>query len=63
MVIFGVAIQEDADLIAMTTHGRTGLARLAMGSVAEEIARASPCPLLVQRMESREARAPRGEAA
>jgi nucleotide-binding universal stress UspA family protein len=64
MVIFGVAIQENADLIAMTTHGRTGLSRLALGSVAEEIARASPCPLLVQRMESLEAaKAPRIEAA
>lgn len=35
------------DLIAMTTHGRTGLRRLAMGSVAEGVIRHSRVPVLV----------------
>jgi nucleotide-binding universal stress UspA family protein len=34
------------DLIVMGTHGRTGLARLLMGSVAEAVLRKSPCPVL-----------------
>ena len=34
------------DLIVMGTHGRTGLGRLLMGSVAEEIVRKAPCPVL-----------------
>lgn len=38
-----------AGLIACTTHGRSGLARLFLGSVAEEILRHAPCPLLVRR--------------
>ncbi len=40
----------DADLIALTTHGRTGLERLLLGSVAEEVLRHAPCPLLVVRV-------------
>jgi nucleotide-binding universal stress UspA family protein len=34
------------DLIVLGTHGRTGLSRLAMGSVAEEIYRRASCPVL-----------------
>jgi len=37
------------DVIVMTTHGRTGLARLAMGSVAEQVLQTSPVPLLLTR--------------
>ncbi len=37
------------DLVAMNTHGRTGLARALYGSVAENVLRRSPCPLLLQR--------------
>jgi nucleotide-binding universal stress UspA family protein len=36
-----------ATLIAMATHGRTGLARTAMGSVAADVVRHAPCPVLV----------------
>ena len=36
----------DANLIVMGTHGRTGLGRLLMGSVAEAVSRRSPCPVL-----------------
>jgi nucleotide-binding universal stress UspA family protein len=38
-----------ADLIVVGTHGRTGLARLALGSVAERVAALAPCPVLVVR--------------
>jgi len=35
-----------ADLLVMGTHGRSGLGRLVMGSVAEEVFRQAPCPVL-----------------
>ncbi len=38
-----------ASMIAMATHGRTGLPRVVLGSVAMEIARHAPCPVLVHR--------------
>jgi nucleotide-binding universal stress UspA family protein len=38
--------QEQIDLIVMGTHGRTGLARMMMGSVAEEVYRQATCPVL-----------------
>lgn len=34
-------------LIVMGSHGRTGMARLRLGSVAEDVVRASPCPVLI----------------
>ena len=37
------------NLIAMTTHGRGGLERLLLGSVAEEVVRKAPCPVLLVR--------------
>ena len=40
---------QDADLIAMTTHGRTGLARITLGSVAAHLLHATPCPVLLLR--------------
>lgn len=39
-----------ADLIAMTTHGRSGLGRIVRGSVAEEVLRHAQCPVLVVRL-------------
>ncbi|MGO9267066.1 MAG: universal stress protein [Candidatus Binataceae bacterium] len=41
-----IAEQVDADLIVMKTHGRKGLAHMIMGSVAEEVVRSAPCPVL-----------------
>jgi universal stress protein A len=41
-----VAEEEGAELIVMGTHGRTGLLRLLMGSVAEAVVRRAPCPVL-----------------
>ncbi|MBI3854411.1 MAG: universal stress protein [Planctomycetes bacterium] len=38
-----------ASLLCMTTHGRSGLARILLGSVAEEVVRKAPCPVLLQR--------------
>ena len=38
--------REHVDLVVMGTHGRTGLSKLVMGSVAEEVFRKSPCPVL-----------------
>lgn len=37
------------DLVCMTTHGRSGLSRFFLGSVAEEIMRNSPCPVFIRR--------------
>jgi nucleotide-binding universal stress UspA family protein len=45
-VILRVAHATPCDLIVMGTHGRTGLGRLLMGSVAEEVVRKAPCPVL-----------------
>ncbi len=44
--ILQVAKDAHCDLIVMGTHGRTGLSRLLMGSVAEEVLRKAPCPVL-----------------
>lgn len=41
-----------ADLIVMGTHGRSGLAHMFLGSVAEEIARSASCPILTIRPEA-----------
>jgi universal stress protein A len=38
-----------SSLIVMGTHGRTGLAHLLMGSVAEQVVRTAPCPVLTVR--------------
>lgn len=44
-----LAAEIDADLIVVGTHGRRGLSRLLLGSVAEGIVRLGPCPVLVVR--------------
>jgi nucleotide-binding universal stress UspA family protein len=40
-----------ADLIAMTTHSRSRLGRLVFGSVADDVLRNSPCPVLIVRVD------------
>jgi len=40
---------EDFDLLVMGTHGRTGMAHLLMGSIAESLVRVAPCPVLTVR--------------
>jgi nucleotide-binding universal stress UspA family protein len=44
--IVRAASDEHADLIVIGTHGRTGLDRLLLGSVAERVVRRAPCPVL-----------------
>ncbi len=48
--IIAEAERHPATLLAMTTHGRTGALRWALGSVAESVLRACACPMLVQRV-------------
>jgi len=47
--IVRIAGEEGAEVIVLGTHGRTGLTRILMGSVAEAIVRRAPCPVLVYR--------------
>ncbi|MDR7554588.1 MAG: universal stress protein [Armatimonadota bacterium] len=47
--ILEVAKEIGADLIVMGTHGRTGLAKVLFGSVAEHVVRHSPVPVLTVR--------------
>jgi nucleotide-binding universal stress UspA family protein len=54
--IVRVAKEENVDMIVMGTHGRTGLLRLLMGSVAELVVRRAHCNVLTVRQ-------PEGEAA
>ena len=49
---FGIleyALECGADLIAMATHGRAGLARVALGSIADKVLRSTSVPLLLKR--------------
>ena len=41
-----VKLSAEADLVVMGTHGRTGLPRLVLGSVAERVVRLAKCPVL-----------------
>lgn len=41
--------ERDIDLVTLTTHGRTGIKRFLLGSVAEKVVRYVPCPVLVVR--------------
>jgi nucleotide-binding universal stress UspA family protein len=47
--IVRLAADEDAEMIVLGTHGRSGLARVLMGSVAESVVRRALCPVLVYR--------------
>lgn len=44
--IVAVAESEKVDLVVIGTHGRRGVARMVLGSVAERVVRTSPCPVL-----------------
>jgi len=41
------AASEDVDMIVMSTHGRTGLEHMMLGSVTEKVVARAPCPVLV----------------
>jgi nucleotide-binding universal stress UspA family protein len=43
------AVEEDADMIVISTHGRTGLLRMFIGSVTEWVVRLAHCPVVVIR--------------
>jgi nucleotide-binding universal stress UspA family protein len=47
--IVDLAEREDVEMIVMPTHGRTGLSRLLMGSVAEQVVRKAKCPVMTIR--------------
>lgn len=53
-IILRVARETKADMIVMGTHGRTRLARLLMGSVAEQVLRQAACPVLALKTPIRE---------
>lgn len=44
--ILGLVNSGDYDLLVVATHGRTGLSRLVLGSVAEQLVRSANCPVL-----------------
>lgn len=46
-VVLDYAEEHGVDLIVIATHGRTGLKRFLMGSVAEKVAREAPCPVFI----------------
>jgi len=48
------AKENEIDLVVMGTHGRTGMTRLLMGSVAEGVVRRSPCPVLTIKQPAKE---------
>lgn len=48
-LIVAVAEQGSHDLVVMGSHGRSGLRRALMGSVAERVVRSAPCPVLTIR--------------
>jgi nucleotide-binding universal stress UspA family protein len=48
-VVADAAKKLKADLVIMSTHGRTGLSHVLMGSVAERVVRTAPCPVLTIR--------------
>ena len=54
--IVELAEDHDADLLVIATHGRTGLRRVLLGSVAEQVIRQAPCPVFTVK-----AFGPRGE--
>ena len=49
--IVACAEKENADLIVMSSHGRSGLSRMLIGSVTDKILRGAPCPVLVVPLE------------
>lgn len=52
-LILRIASEGGANLIVMGTHGRTGLSRLLIGSVAEAVLRRASCPVLTIRVQTK----------
>jgi nucleotide-binding universal stress UspA family protein len=60
--IVKLAEREESDLIVISTHGRTGLSRMLVGSVTEKVVRHASCPVLSIHPESRDALREKSEA-
>jgi nucleotide-binding universal stress UspA family protein len=58
--IVEAASVQKADLIVMCTHGRSGIGRLVLGSVAESVLRGTPAPILIVRADRAPLDVPRG---
>ena len=56
--LLAAARDSRADLIAMTTHGRSGLGRLLFGSIAEAVLRRAQIPVLTMRLTKRQVAVP-----
>jgi nucleotide-binding universal stress UspA family protein len=54
--ITDTAKRQHVNLIIMATHGRTGLAHMFMGSVAEKVVRTASCPVLTVRAAAKQSR-------
>jgi len=52
--IVDAAKEQNVDLIVIATHGYTGWKHFAIGSTAERVVRAAPCPVLVVREKEHE---------
>jgi universal stress protein A len=52
--IVGFARRSCCSLLVLGTHGRTGLSRAVFGSVAEQVVRLAPCPVLTVRPEAQD---------
>ena len=50
--IIDYASDVNADLVVMATHGRTGVSHVLLGSVAEQVVRKAPCPVLTLKKSS-----------
>jgi nucleotide-binding universal stress UspA family protein len=61
--IVEAASAQKADLIVMCTHGRSGLGRLVLGSVAESVLRGTTTPILIVRADRAPLDVPRGAQA
>jgi nucleotide-binding universal stress UspA family protein len=49
VTVLDYAAEKEIDLIVMGTHGRGALAHMLLGSVAEQVVRRAPCPVLTVR--------------
>lgn len=50
--IVGFARDDGVDLLVLASHGRKGMERLVLGSVAEAVLRSAPCPVLIVRRDA-----------
>ena len=60
--IVNFALDHQVDLIVMASHGRSGISRLLMGSVAEAVMRKATCPVLIVKQPTPEEAAPAAQS-